>query len=400
MASIRKRTLPSGKAVWLVDYRDQAGQRRAKQFPTRKAADAWSVHARGQVAAGTHVADSSSVTVKAAAALWIERCEADGLETSTIRQYRGHVDNRIVPRIGAEKLSRLTVPRLEALKDEMLRDLSRALTRKVMVSISSIITEAQRRGLVAQNVARTVRVRAGKREKPRLEMPTKLELKAMITHAEGRFRSLLLTAIYTGLRSSEIRGLRWSDVDLKAGVLQVRQRADQWGAIGAPKSEAGFRSLPMPPSLVAALREWQLICPRIVDPVRPVVDDDGKPKRTKLDLVFPNGAGKPESHANLLNREFWPLQLRAGVTVAVIADDGMPALDDDGRPLLDAKYSLHALRHAAAALFIEEGLSPKRVQTLLGHATIAMTFDVYGYLFEQRDQDAVHASNIEARLNG
>ena len=62
------------------------------------------------------------------------------------------------------------------------------------------------------------------------------------------------------------------------------------------------------------------------------------------------------------------------------------------------KYGLHSLRHAAASLFIEQGFSPKRVQALLGHSTIQMTFDVYGHLFPSADGDQVAMSHLQARL--
>src|SRR3954447_7196932 len=104
MASIRKRTLPSGKACWQVDHRDGGGKRRSRQFPTKKSADAFMVTARHEVASGIHTPDSTSVTVADAASLWIERCAANGREATTIKQYRTHVDLHIKPRIGTEKL--------------------------------------------------------------------------------------------------------------------------------------------------------------------------------------------------------------------------------------------------------------------------------------------------------
>ena len=55
----------------------------------------------------------------------------------------------------------------------------------------------------------------------------------------------MLTAIFTGLRASELRGLRWQDVDLKSGELHVRQRADRYSEIGKPKSKAGTRTVPL-----------------------------------------------------------------------------------------------------------------------------------------------------------
>jgi integrase len=72
---------------------------------------------------------------------------------------------------------------------------------------------------------------------------------------------LLLTAIFSGLRISELRGLRWTDIDLKRAVLHVRQRADRYNAIGQPKSVAGERTIPLPPTVVSTLRKWRLACP-------------------------------------------------------------------------------------------------------------------------------------------
>jgi integrase len=64
------------------------------------------------------------------------------------------------------------------------------------------------------------------------------------------------------------------------------------------------------------------------------------------------------------------------------------------------KYGLHSLRHAAASLFIEEGFSPKRVQALMGHSTIQMTFDTYGHLFPSEADDQERMRRVQARLVG
>jgi integrase len=76
------------------------------------------------------------------------------------------------------------------------------------------------------------------------------------------------------------------------------------------------------------------------------------------------------------------------------------AKDDEGNPIKvpDAKFSLHSLRHAAAELWIEQGFGPKRIQTLMGHASIQQTFDLHGYLFQDREDDSKAMAEMEARL--
>jgi len=104
MAKVRKRTWMAAdgpKTAWIADYKDQAGKRHIKTFQSRKAADAWLVEARHEVTQGIHTPARSSVTVAHAGEDWIAQGEADGLERSTIEQYRQHLDYHIKPFIGA-----------------------------------------------------------------------------------------------------------------------------------------------------------------------------------------------------------------------------------------------------------------------------------------------------------
>ncbi|MBZ3694045.1 tyrosine-type recombinase/integrase [Phyllobacterium sp. R2-JL] len=75
-------------------------------------------------------------------------------------------------------------------------------------------------------------------------------------------------------------------------------------------------------------------------------------------------------------------------------------LDENGKPVMAAKYGLHALRHAAASLFIEQKFPPKKVQTLMGHSSIQITFDLYGYLSDSDDADKAAMKSISDRLIG
>jgi integrase len=370
MATVRKRTWKSGaetKTAWVADYTDQAGKRHLKTFERKKDADAWLIDARSEVKRGVHNPDSTSITVSEAAELWIRRGELEKLERSTLRQYRNHVKLHINPLVGATKLARLSTPAVEAFRDDLLRKCSRPMARKVLASLKSILNEAQRRGLVATNAASPVKVDVRKREQGKLragrDFPSKEEIQTVLAKADGRWRPLLVTAIFTGMRSSELRGLGWDAVDFAKEVIHVHQRADNWGVMGRPKSAAGDREIPMAPIVVSALKEWRLACPKL----KPA----GGAGEGRLGLVFPNGQGRVENHANIANRGFYALQIAAGI------------VDSKGKP----KYGLHALRHFFASWAIEREFSAKRVQALLGHSSIQMTFDVYGHLFPNPEDD-------------
>lgn len=259
------------------------------------------------------------------------------------------------------------------------------MAKKVLTSLKSLLKDAQRRGNVSQNVALDVSISPDKRGKSKLkvgvDIPSPAEIKLIINAASGKRRPFWLTAIFTGLRSSELRGLRWSDVNLTRGELHVRQRADRYNAIGNPKSESGERTIPLGPLVINTLKEWKLACPK-----------------GELGLVFPTGTGHIEHHANIL-RDLRPVMVAAGLTVAAKDAKGKIMRDEDGTPVMAPKYTgLHALRHFYASWCINRRadggleLPAKLVQERLGHSGIAVTMDTYGHLFPRTD----NGSELEA----
>ena len=401
--SVRKRTwtTPKGeeKSAWVVDYFDASGKRRLKSFKLKKQADAYAATASVEIRQGVHVADSASVTVSAAGKLWLATATAAGLERATTAQYRQHLDLHMAPFIGDTLLSKLSVPAVRQFEDELRSSgRSAAMVRKVITSLGSLLSDAQERGLVGRNVVREKSRTRAKGKDKRLErrqrgklkvgvdIPSREEIRAVIAALDGRWRPLLLTAIFCGLRASELRGLRWADVDVEKREIHVRQRADRFNDIGRPKSEAGERTVPVPPMVANALRELRLSYAR---PLVGGVCEEARPEH----LVFPNGAGKVESLANIINRGLCPAQVAAGVAT----DSGR--VDKDGAPILQARYrGMHALRHFYASWCINRpedgglGLPPKVVQERLGHSSIMMTMDVYGHLFPKAD----HADEMAA----
>jgi integrase len=296
----------------------------------------------------------------------------------------------------------LTVPAVHAFADQ-LRDASRSaqMVRRVIRPLGGIFKEARRRGLSSTAPTSGLNLKLPDRDDPRPEIPTKAELNAIINGAEGRWRPIMLVAIFCGLRASELRGLRWADVDFEAKRLNLTQRADASHKIGKLKSKAAYRSIPCPPMVLNALREWKLVCPKRATGTK---DAAGEPVKV-LELVCPNGLGKVESHSNLIERGLDPILLVAADLTEirpVIDKDGKPVLDKDGEPKVIAagKYGMHSLRHACASLWIEQGHNPKQIQSLMGHSSIKVTYDVYGHLFADAEADQKAAESIQTGLLG
>jgi integrase len=102
------------------------------------------------------------------------------------------------------------------------------------------------------------------------------------------------------------------------------------------------------PPLPSTLREWKLACPK-----------------TEGDLVFPGGVNGKILRTDDVHRRCWRPLLRS------------LGLEDSDGP----RYTFHSLRHVAASLMIESGMQPKKLQAIMGHSSIKLTYDVYGHLW-------------------
>jgi integrase len=350
----------------------ECGERLNKNFEKRGDAVAFLAQVQVDIAAGKYAPPDKDATVRRAAELWLEACEnpigRKPKEETTIDEYRRvakHILGEYGPRdpsLAAVRLGDLTTGMIE----DFLRDLQTAgrshdLVRRARTALSSMLKVAVRRKLVAVNVALDVDVgEDDERHKEPRKIPTIDEGFALVNAADTlrpKWRALALLAMCSGMRSSELRGLRWSSLDFDAkpyAKLRVVERLDKKNKMGPVKSKSARRELSLPVRVVNALREWRLACPK-----------------GELGLVFPANDGGPMAHRTALDMSWWPVQVAA---------------------FGEVRYTgTHASRHwfASAALNSRDaggmGLELFSVSKLLGHSTINLTSDTYGHLQPRKD---------------
>jgi integrase len=239
---------------------------------------------------------------------------------------------------------------------------------------------AQIRGAVAQNVAKGIGVTSSGRHDTEVVIPDRADVRAILETSDAlvgsdnpqrarrwkRYQAYLHTAAFTGMRQSELRGLYWDHVNLKAGLISIAQRADEKGIIGPVKSAAGRRDISIGKGVCSLLREWQMLCP-------------------PGNLVFPNWQGNVEMLSNIHRRCWQPVCHHAGVS------------NENGKPA----FNLNSLRHFRASILIASDANPKEVQKEMGHSSIKVTFDIYGHLFPEDDTNRRRrAEQIENELIG
>lgn len=375
MASIRKRILKSGKTRWTVDYKDQTGKRRNKNFERKKEAEAFLDDVKRQLRDGTFVHDDATTTVGEAADIYIASSAVKTLEPTTQSYYEQNVRLYIRPHLGHVLLTKLTEPMIREFLDDIVEEQSAAMAKRVLGTLNRVIKDAQRRNLVGRNIIADKSIKAPRAEPFVKRMPERHELSGLLDQTDSRGRALLMTAMLTGMRQGELRALTWDDVRFEDRIIRVRKARRSDGSVKGTKSASGYRDIPISDALSLELKKWRLQCP---------VGAKG--------LVFPNGKGNVESPSNIRQRIFIPAMKAIGLTTEVLTDTGKKVDKPD--------FRFHDLRHAAAALFIEQGMGPKRIQELMGHSSIQVTFDIYGYLFRDPEADAAAVDAISAKLLG
>jgi integrase len=299
------------------------------------------------------VFDAGSTTTGEYLTRWLSDSVRGTVQGSTYRSYGRVVDGHLVPGVGRVKLAKLRPDHIRRLYRSML-DAGKA-TRTVQYAhtlLKRALAQAVMDGLIPRNAAEAVRPPKLKRDE--IQPLNADQVRALLDASDERSRALYTVAVRTGMRPGEILALRWSDVDLEAGTVQIN-RALSEGEFSTPKTPRSRRRISLSPATVAALkahRKRQLE-ERIAK--AGLWEDHG--------LVFPSSVGTPKSQRNL-NREFKNAAKRAG---------------------LPDHFKLYDLRHTCATLLLARNVHPKYVQELLGHASIAQTLDTYSHVIPGMD---------------
>jgi integrase len=194
---------------------------------------------------------------------------------------------------------------------------------------------------------------------------------------------------------SELRGLPRPFCRLvgDSPALEIVQRADRYNVIGSVKSAAGRRTVDLGPVEAQALRVWLMAAPTA--PL--LVDKSGLPLE-RPEYAFPNQDGGVWGYPNFRSRFWVPLMNHCGLVADEAAEKSIQGYTKSQAHFRAPLFSPHMLRHVYASLQIEQGVSPKRLQKLIGHTTLKMTLDTYGHLFPDEDADRQRARGVERMI--
>jgi integrase len=283
------------------------------------------------------------------------------LRPSTHYQYTLTCQRYIYPTLGPLKLAEVRPELIQNLYTDILKDGAGPRTVEVVHSVlHNAMAQAVKLGILARNPTDAT-------------TPPRVETKEMKFYDETQVGELQLAAmnsrnaaiyhlaIATGMRMSELLGLKWSDLDWQKKTLYVQRqlkRAFQNGDYFAPpKTKNGRRAITLGDTTIAKMREhWQ----------RQNIERAVAGRRwQENDLIFPSSIGTPKNQSGLY-REFEDFLKKVGLP----------------------KIRFHDLRHTAASLLLNHGIAPIIVSRRLGHYKVSMTLDIYGHLMPEMQGEA------------
>ncbi|MEX0863503.1 MAG: tyrosine-type recombinase/integrase [Acidimicrobiia bacterium] len=349
MSSVRKVRYRSGRTGWQARWRDPAGVQRAKNFSRKTDAERYLVSLESDKLRGRY-ADPRLGRTRVAD--WVAEWQATRSNLSLATRLRDEAStrNHVVPALGAIPIGQIQPIHVgqwvASLKDE---GLAPATTRKAYQLFAAAMAAAVENGLIPLSPCRKV-------ELPQIETPEMRflepeEVKLLAEAIDERYRVMVLTAAYSGLRFGELCALRVDRLDALRRTIRVEESLAEVRSqfiFKSPKSEASRRTVSVPGFLVEELALHLARYP----------DSSG--------LIFTAQGGGPIRRTNFRRRIWLP---------AVAASVGEPC-------------TFHDLRHSHAALLIAQSEHPKVIQARLGHASIKTTLDTYGHLFDGLDEAA------------
>lgn len=298
------------------------------------------------------------------AELWLKSYQLT-VKPQTFVATKRMLHNHLIPIFGSMKVDKLTVSYIQ----RFINDLSNQLVHYGVVhSINRrVLQYGVSLQLIPFNPARDVILpKVPKRENKAIKFIASEDLKALFSHMEKLANKkysyyfdyvLYSVLLATGCRFGEAVALEWSDIDLEEGTIDINKNYSRLlKLLGTPKSKAGFRVISIDKKTVNMLKLY-------------------KNRQRQLFLEVSDCA--PKVVFATPNKEYQNMGTRQDSLDRRYAEIAIP------------RFTFHAFRHTHASLLLNAGISYKELQYRLGHATLAMTMDIYSHLSKDKEKEAV-----------
>lgn len=342
-----------GRFVWRSDYLDADGKRHQVRRVATTQAKALKDYSKfvEERDSGKLVTAAKGLLISELYDWWVGTVASSGAKNTTLAAHRYLGERYIKQAIGDVKASRFHEEHVRLVYQKLVNaGLSTSTIKDTRTRLNAMATRAVMERKIERNPVPNVRPPKGKPARPHIILTAEEIDKFLAAASADRLSALWALALNTGMRRGELCGLRWPQVDLEAGALLIdRQRTitmESEIVEDTPKSEAGIREIPLPPVVVAALREWK---------ARQAQERLRFGYRWKGDdHVFTSSWGTTY-HPQVLTKNLKAVARRAGIR----------------------ELPLHHLRHTYATVALRAQTDVRLVAAILGHSNTNLTMNLY-----------------------
>lgn len=333
---------------------------------------------RYELSHGLTAKKPTSITVNKWHEIWMNEYKEPSCKPGTIHIYKQHYRLYIMKHIGNMKLQSVHAEHIQKIYNDMNRKgYSMNTIEMASTILSGMFKQAYKNQRISRNPVPLATLPRAKAEKEKRVM-TLEEQKLFLEYAKDSWiYPLVYVALYTGMRSGELRGLAWDDIDFEKGWIHVHRSllyADKEYILGLTKTSSSVRRIPMLGNVSDLLkhhRKEQL-------EKKLLIGEEWREQPGMENLVFPSDTGYP------MNRD------RLKVQVNKIVE----RIQADGHDF--PHITPHTWRHSFATRAIENGMQPKVLQKILGHSKLSQTMDLY--VHTEDDFKAEEMKKLEAIL--
>lgn len=311
---------------------------------------------------------SSNMSVTAWFEYWIENIKGNSIRPNTKRNYTERFIHNIKEHIGNMILSDIKPMHCQHILNQMKNDYKSSTIYQARMTMYCMFMDAVENDLIYKNpVTKSVRYNIGKESKKVRALTIEEQKKFLEVSKNTSNYNQYAFILQTGLRTGELIGLKWTDINFEKKELTIQRSAEfrytvgEW-RIGEPKSKSGYRTIPLTEMAVEILK-----------------DQKAKMKKLKIinlefkDYVFLSRKGEPTKNS-AYDTTLFKLCDKAGIE----------------------RFSMHVLRHTFATRCIEANMRPKTLQVILGHSNVGITMNLYVHVTE--DERKKEVQKIEDAL--
>lgn len=341
-------------------YVDRFGKRKAKRFVKLQECRQWFADAT-YIDEHSDLGQAADMTVDAWFEYWIG-IKKQTVRYNTVRNYAERYHANIQPVIGTKLLNEIKPLHCQKIMSDMAdKGYKTSTIYQTRIALFNMLEFAKENDVILSNpckksVKSDIGKPSGKKEALTIDVQRKF-----LEHIKGNsYENQYRLVLQTGLRTGELIGLKWSDIDFKKRILKVersmeyRYKVGEW-RVGEPKSKSGYRTIPLTNEAIRILKEQ-------------------KRKNSKIDIismewadiVFLCGKGTPVKNSTY-DSNLFKICDKAGIN----------------------RFSMHVLRHTFATRCIEAKMLPKTLQKIMGHSNIGITMNLYVHITEDEKQKEI-----------